>query len=319
MEVIRVTDEQDGELLNRGYSYWPQCYVQGDEAVCFVGHADGRPRFFRVHLPTGYVTRLGSLLPYTGTGEGWYVDAEGGLSLCDGPRLRRVHPFSGADRIVVDISDRFPNCRLWQAHSSDDARTHNATVQLIMPDGPYLNVGTIVAREDRELLFYEARGTLDESQVTSDGRFLVIKENDDNRIIRLDDGDERLLTDADGAVGHSDVGPSFVVGEDNIHGECVRWDLDRPLTSEYRTHLFPTWNLGHVSVRNGRCLQSDPTHLNLVALDGAGVTPLLAHGMEAIDYDHQVHGNLSPCARVAAYVSDMAGRFDLYLLPLDPI
>jgi len=314
---IQVTSATDGDLVPRMYSYWPNAWIDGDSVVVFVGHADGRPRFFRVHARTGTVERLGPCLSYTGTAEGWYWDAEGWIYLCDGPRLRRVNPFDGQDRIVFDISDTQPGCVLWQAHSSDDGQVHSATVQRVVENGTWPKIGTVVCRNGRQE-FLPARGVLDESQVTPDGAFLVIKEDDDNRIITLATGEERMLRDADGAVGHSDCGPGIVVGEANLPepGACVLWDLRQPLSLDRRATLFTTWNMGYVSLRGGRCLHSDATHLSLVDLGNGQRTPVIAHGCASTDYDSRVKANLDPTGRVACYMTNAGGRFDVWLLPL---
>lgn len=314
-QAIRVTNEQDGELLNRMYSYWSNAVVSDAGVLVFAGHADGRPRFFLVNLVSGEIQRLGPRVHYTGTGEGWYFDAHGWLYLLEGPRLRLVHPITGEDRIVFDIEGSHPGCVLWQAHSSDDGQTHSATVKRVVAEGSYPALGTVVSRHG-QLLYFPTLSALDESQIDRSGRWVIIKEDNDNRIIELDTRETRLLRQNDGAVGHSDCGPGFVVGEDDAHGACVLWRLDRPLTEGNRRELFHTWNLGHVSVRAGRCLHSDHTNLNLIALDGSGVTPLTAHGMIGSGYDYTCHANLSPCGRVAAWISNAAGRFDLYVMGL---
>lgn len=315
---IRVTDDRDGAIENRVYSYWPNAWVRPDGViVAFVGE-----RFFLIQPATGEVDRLGvprALQPYPATGEGRYWDAEGRIYLLDGPRLRRVEPFAGEDVVVFDITNH-PGCDLWQAHSSDDGATHSATVRQIVADGPYPKIGTVVYRGHSQR-FYAAEGTLDESQVDASGRFVIIKETFlrggrerlDNRFLDLETGASDWLWDEEGAVGHSDCGPGFVVGEDDQIGACVRLSL---LDRSERRALFSTWNMGAVSVRRGRCLLSDATALSLVALDGSGVTPLLSHGMTGGGYDYQVHANLSPCGRVAAWVSNVAGRMDLYLFVL---
>lgn len=298
----------DGQFLNRMYAYWPSLYVHdGVGAIfAFAGHADGRPRFFKLSLEDESVQRLGPLLGYVGTGEGWYWDADGWIYICDGPRLRRVNPFTGADKVVFDISEVHPGCRLWQAHSSEDGTVHSATVERIVPDGPYIKVGTVVFRIGRQE-FYPAQGNLDESIVTPDGKWLIIQENDDNRIITLATRETRLLKDADGAVAHCDVGHGFVVGEDNHRGACVLWDLNGPLVPERKRILFETWSMGHVSVRGDRCLLSDESNIALVALDGSGITPLFSHGMVGGGYDNQVHANLDPTGRAACWMSNEGG------------
>lgn len=311
--LIRVTDERDGDLLNRGYSYWSQACRIGGYIYLFVGHADGHPRFFEIHEETGAVVRKGSLLAYVGTGEGLYWDAAGWIYLCEGPRLRRVNPFTGEDPVVFQTDQ--PGCRLWQAHSSDDGQVHSATVQQIVEFGPYPNIGTIVSAHG-ERTFYAARGVLDESQVDASGQFLIIKDNDDNLVIDLQTWTTRTILDADGAVGHSDVGAGFVVGEDNIHGQCVQWDL-ATLT---KRDLFPTWSMGHVSVRGDRILVSDAVSLFLVHRfpeGGPTTEQILKHGMVSDGtYDTQVFGNLSPDGSVVTFLSNKEGRMDAYILIL---
>jgi len=311
--ILRVTGSEDGVLLNRGYSYYSQVWLHGAHALVFCGHEDGYPRFFRVDLNSGEIERLGHLVPYTGTAEGWYFDSQGRIYLTDGPRLRRYDLASGLDEIIftVEPADRV---RLWQAHSSDDGGVHSATVQGIVADGPYPNLGTVVAVKGVQQ-YFPAVGALDESQISGDGRWLLIKEDDDNRLIDLVTGNERTITNADGALGHSDNGPDFAVGEDDQIGACVYVPFAQPVVG--RRVLFPTWNLGHVSVRGERCLRSSIDGLSLIALDGSGETPLAPHGMVGEGYDFQVFANLDHTARVAAFVSNHgSARMDLDLLIL---
>jgi len=321
-QVVQVTNERDGEFLPRMYSYWPNAVIRGEVIYVFAGHADGEPRFFQI-TPDGRVARLGPLLPYRGTSEGWYWDADGWVYLIDGPRLRRVNPFSREDRVVFSIERTHPDCELWQAHSSDDGETHSATVQRIVSDGPYPRVGTVVCRGRDLQTFYEPKGELDESQITPDGEFLIIKEDEQNRIVNLCSGAQRMIWDAEGAVGHSDCGPGILVGEfsHGQYGECVLWDLRGPLAFDQRRVLFTTWNMGHVSIRGGVCLLSDATHLSLVSLNGGGVVSFLRHGMTVADplkpYNYQVKANLDPSGRVGCYMSNQGGaRFDVFLTPI---
>jgi hypothetical protein len=312
--LVRVTTEADGEFINRGYSYWSQAVILGDAAYVFAGNADGEVYFFQV-TANGHVARLGALLPYRGTGEGWYLDAEGWVYLLEGPRLRRVNPLSGENRVVFDISDEHPGCVLWQSHSSDSGQTHCATVKRIVNDGSYPAIGTVVFRNGRQE-YFPAQGTLDESALAGD-EWLIIKEDDDNRIINLQTRETRLIRDRERALGHSDCGPDFMVGEADKPdpGACVIWNL-RDLNRGPRI-LFHTTNMGHVSVRNGICLLSDDTHLSLVSLAGGSVVSFLAHGMIGSGYNYQCIANLSPCGRVACYMSNQgSGRFDVFLTPI---
>jgi len=307
VRVVKVTGPEDGQLLNRGYSYWSQVWLNGAHALLFCGHADGHPRFFHVDLHNWTVERLGSLVPYGGTGEGWYFDNLGRVYLTDGPRLRRYDLATGQDEVIFE--DPTPNCRLWQAHSSDDGAAHSATLQAIVDDGPYLNLGTVVYRNGARQ-YFPALGALDESQIDTSGRWLLIKEDDQNRVIDLETGRDARISDADGAVGHSDCGAWYVVGEDDQHGACVLWDLSA-LT---RRELFKTWGMGHVSVRAGRCLLSGSQALSLVPLGGGEPQHLVDHDMVSDGtYDTQVFANLDHTGRVAAYMSNAAGRMDLYV------
>lgn len=321
--VLKVTDASDGEFVNRGYSYWPSIWInEGANAfLLFAGHVDGNARFFQVDRSSFAITRVGTpftLQRYIGTTEGWYFDADGWIYLCDGPWLRRVNPMGsdGEDHIVLDISDTHPGCDLWQAHSSDDGQVHSATVRRIVPDGAYPAIGTVVLHHGVQR-YYEARDALDESQVTSDGAFLIIKEGNYNRIIDLNVSKaQQIITDAEGAVGHSDCGPSIIVGEDDQHGECVLWDLQTMM----RRTLFSTWNMGHVSVRGGRCLLSGPQALSLVPLFGGQLEHLVDHGMVGDgSYDTQVFATLDPTGRVAAFLTNNGtkdNRLDVSLLEL---
>lgn len=309
-KLVRVTGPQDGEFVNRGYSYYSQCVILGEAAYAFAANADGHCYFFQVS-ERGHVVRLGSLLPYTG-GEGWYFDAAGRVCLLDGPRLRRVNPFSGENEVVFDINDMHPGCDGWQAHSSDDGRTHSATVRRPTSDGPYQRIGTAVVSNGRPG-FIPARGVLDESHLSGNGLYLLIEDDNDLVIHDLERGTHRIVPDREGALSHLDCGPDFAVGEDNFAGACVRLDLP----TMQRRELFKTWGMGHLSIRNDVCLLSDATHLSLVSLQGSGVFSFLEHGMRSDGtYDTQVHGNLDPTGSIAAFVSNRDGRFDLYLAPV---
>ncbi len=309
---IRVTDERDGELLNRGYAYWSASHIGPDGLVTlFVGHADGRPKFFSVDLRSGSVLRLGALLGYGGTSEGWYFNRDGYISLCDGPRLRRVDPMNGDDHAVMDIADIYPGCRLWQAHSDDAGLVYSATVEQIVSEGAYPRLGTVVSRRT-ELRLFAAEGSLDESHLDASGRFLIIEEDNGNRIVDLETGLERRRTNMEGALSHMDCGIGYAVGEDDQAGACTYLNLE----TMARRVLFNTWNQGVVSVKNGRCIVTDATHIREVGLDGSGIRILAAHGMSGTGYDAQCRANLDPSGRVAMYLSNAAGRMDAYLLSL---
>jgi hypothetical protein len=89
-----------------------------------------------------------------------------------------------------------------------------------------------------ESRYFPKKGDYDECQIDKSGRWLVIKEDvdgknaEDNRIIDLQSGNERVLLDPDGAAGHSDSGYGYLVAEDNYNPQpgAVRvWDFNLDL------------------------------------------------------------------------------------------
>lgn len=314
---IQVTDASDGTFEPRMMSYWANAFVTGNKAFVFAGHVgDEQPRFFEVNLVTGTVDRLGPLIGFVGTTEGWSWTRDGWIVLCDGPRLRKVSPFTNEAPVIFDISEvqGIPkNSQLWQPHSSDDGQTHSATVEQIVETGSYPKVGTVVFWHG-QIEYFPARGVLDESAISGDGGYLIIKEDDDNRVITMGTKDTRMIRDGERALGHSDVGPDYMVGEADKPdpGMCGWWDLRQPLTPGRFHPLFPTLNMGYVSVRAGRILHSSETELRLIDRESGAITPLIDHGVRSDNYDDRVKANLDHSGRVATY---MVNR-QVYLLVL---
>lgn len=315
--LIRVTNEGDGNLINRGYAYYSQAWIGGSGTIyTFVGVRGSLPQFFAIS-PQGEVQRMGALVPYPGEAEGWHWDREGWIYLTEGARLLRYNPFTRAEVVVLDITQSSPHHDLWQAHSSDDGRTHSATVRQMVSEGAYPHVGTIVSRNGI-VRYFEAEGGLDESILSADGRFLIIQENNNDRVVDLDTGEVRRLRDEDGALAHIDTGPGYMVGESDKPdpGCCAYYDLLLPLELAARRVLFTTLNMGHVSVKGGRCLNADAWSLYDVNMVTREKTWLIDHGMHGSGYDYQCMANLDPTGRVVTYLSNAAGRFDLYVLIL---
>lgn len=328
MRPIQITNASDGTIVNRGYSYYASTFIQDSigAAFTFVGRREGPPLFFKIYLGSKEVERLGSLLQYPGEGEGWSWDLEGRILLCSGPKYLRVDPFDPANiEVLLDISATHPGCRLSQAHSSDDGKVHSASIDQIVQDGPYPHIATLVASRDGSVIPYPAVGTLDESQVTRDGGWLIIKQGtggNDNFTIDLQTRVGTWVLDEEGAFGHSDCGPETVIGE--VDRPEPQQCILRNLRTGAVVPLFQTSNMGHVSVRGGRCLRSDEKSLSLVAQDGSGETPVLDHGMvvppgtpDWEKYNYQVMGNLDPSGRIVQYVSNYGtGRMDAYVAVL---
>lgn len=302
-----------GDFIPRMYSYWPNAWVQDNDVYVFAGVRGQGPRFYRIDGGDN-VTELGQLIPYGGETEGWYWSADGRVFILSGPQLHLVNPFNGDDQVVFDISDKYNNHDLWQAHSSDDGQVHVATVRERSGD-TYPHVATVIAQGQRKT-YVPALGKQDEAHVTSDGGFAIIEEDNNNRIVSVLTGAEQLILDADYALSHIDCGPGYMVGEDNIHGRA--WKIELP--SLMRTELEQTWGMGHVSVQNGRCLLSNAGSLFWMDLDGGGLSHILDHGMAVgpgDPYDYQVKANLDRMAVVAVYMTNNGnpnGKQDVVVL-----
>jgi hypothetical protein len=109
---------------------------------------------------------------------------------------------------------------LIQAHSSDDDLVHSATVQ----DVEWRRLGCVVSRAGRFAYYAPLQGSLvDECHVDKSGRWLVLQEtratgSEINRIVDLQNNRITTIQDADGALGHLDMGYGYAVGADNFNG-----------------------------------------------------------------------------------------------------
>lgn len=272
---IRITNEDDGPVQPVGYSYWRNSnnHVGRDIMTVFLGldYAHGGPTLFDIDKASGWVEKRGPLFPAGSglrwdEGQGWYFSATQPevLYLLDGPRLQRYHIDTGDLETVFTAPDE-QRTYLWQAHSSADDRVHSATLR---DTGSYAMLGAITYREQfRERMIWARLGDdFDECQVDKSGKWLVVKEKLDgrlmNRIIDLATGRETQLVAGQGALGHSDNGFEYIVGEDGYHerpGAMLlrRFGYDRP-TLVYYMHGWgePTGMSRHVAHGNAR--PSDP-------------------------------------------------------------
>lgn len=317
--ILPITDALDGQILNSGQSYWPQAWINPRIGAVFVlvGHQDGYPRFFKVTRSSGRVERLGPLLRFRGTGEGWFWDREGRITLCQGARLLRVDPLHlgvpGQEAVLIDISSSHPGCDLWQPHSSADGSVHTATIRRVVAEGRYPYLGTIIQGRDRQDVLPVEREPLDESDIDASGRWVLIKEGPgpDNKLVDRQTGQVTWIADHDRAMGHSAMGSGVVVGEADKPdpGQCGIWDL---ASRTYRG-LYNTWNMGHVSVQAGRCVISDGEGVSLLDL-GSGQRTHLADA--AMPDDAGLQASLDPTGSVVVYVAIREGRPTAFLLDL---
>ena len=157
-------------------------------------------------------------------------------------------------------------CRyITQAHSSDDDQVHSATVQ----DTSWNRLGCVVAR-GRQYAYYAtpAGSTFDECHVDKSGRWLMILEARSsgaqiNRLVDLTSGAMTVIEDADGALGHLDMGFEYAVGADNYNSYPNATILLKfPVTNPHRpigpvVHYNKPWDIvaaNHVTHGNASLL-----------------------------------------------------------------
>jgi hypothetical protein len=359
-------------VLPVGYSYWSNInnHAGSDTMLIFLGlhrqRGGGGPTLFRFNKRTGQTANLGPLFaadhPLSwSTGEGWYFSATrpNALYVLDGARLQRYDVSSHAFETAFDASSQFgADTYLWQAHSSADDRVHSATLR---QTSTYEMLGCVVYSESTgRVSWFPKKGDFDECQIDRSGRWLVIKENvdgvngEDNRVIDLQSGSEQVLTDPNGASGHSDLGFGYQVAEDNFNrlpGAVRRWNLSldmsggQPATVAGQGELvyqLSSWSsgIGHIAFGNaqaGRPIEQQtacasnasrerlPRVNEIVCfkLDGSlqtlvvapNLTDLNAPGGGSDDYSKLPKGNVDVTGEYFIWTANAgSGRLDAFLV-----
>ena len=274
-------------VLPVGYSYWSNInnHAGSDTMLIFLGlhrqKGGGGPTLFSVNKRTGATANLGPLFAPDhalswSTGEGWYFSATrpNALYVLDATRLLRYDVVAHTFETAFDAAAQFgADTYLWQAHSSADDRVHSATLR---QSSTYEMLGCVVYDEAaRKASWFPKKGDFDECQIDRSGRWLVIKENadgangEDNVVVDLQTGSEQLLTDPNGASGHSDMGYGYLIAEDNFNrfpGAVRRWNLaqdmrgGQPATVAGQGELvyqLASWEsgVGHIAFGNARAGQ----------------------------------------------------------------
>ena len=269
-----------------GYSYWRNInnHIGRAEMFIFLGTDPNRggqgPILLRYDKGTDSVVNLGPLfaagtIHYWSTGEGWYFSGTQPTTLytlvIGDSKLRRydvlTRQFEALPAMDLAKCPRPRVCPassayLIQAHSSDNDLVHSATVQ----DVEWRRLGCVVSRAGKFAYYPPAAGSvLDECHVDKSGRWLMIQETrasgaEINRIVDLQNGQVTIIEDADGALGHLDMGYGYAVGADNFNGlpnatVLVRFpvkDTNRPIGPV--VHYNKRWDIAaanHVAHGNG--------------------------------------------------------------------
>ena len=259
---VRLTNADDcagGDCVDYvGYSYWRNInnHVGQNEMLIFLGldrtRGGAGPTLFKYDKTTDEVTSLGPMFDTSSplswrSGEGWYWSGTRPtvLYLDNGPQMLRYDVMSRQLQTVFDVRPQFGDDKvIRQMHSSDDDAVHSATL-LALPD--YRMLGCVVYHEDTGAFqYFPSIGTFNECHVDKSGRWLVSLEDVDHkydlemRVFDLRSGNERLVWDQAGAVGHADMGYGYVVGTDNWNifpNAILLWDFSHdPLSGLLVSH-----------------------------------------------------------------------------------
>lgn len=364
-QAVRITSAADCGGLDCvnyiGYSYWNNInnHVGFDSMLIFVGMdsrlgSDG-PALFEYNKLTDQVTKLGPLFDEsshlsTSGGEGWYFSGTGPTTLYipDLSSLLRYDVITRKMETVFKASEFGGGKYLWQMHSSADDRVHSATLR---QNGSEEMLGCAVYREDTgQHLYYPRKGAFDECQIDKSGDWLVIKEDvdgrdgEDNRIININTGHERVLLDRDGAGGHSDLGHGYMVATDNwaAAANTIKvWDFNEPTLKGKIVYNNSDWNVSspdHIAHGNAspnlppeqqyacgssvnRANSTGANEIICFGLDGSKRTVVVAPVMTDLnasgggsDYGKSPKGNLDVTGQYFIWSSNMGGdRLDVFV------
>jgi hypothetical protein len=275
-----------------GYSYWRRMnnHVHSSVILIFLTLADhGGPTLFSYDKNSEKVTKVGPLFPASNshrreTGEIWYWSRRqpATIYLTEGARLLRYDVLRKQYETVFDVAGRadlFGTGRmsLWQIHSSDDDRTHSATV---MDGATYRRLGCLIYQEEvGKASFFPPTGDFKECHVDKSGRWLLTFDTTAhggigiNVIIDLQTGNRATVLDQHpgGVLGHYDVGFGHVVGYD-------RWSKDPGTFRLWRFGSAPSapypWGPGTRTFHSVRWSHQVPDHVSWGNAQPDSVVPI---------------------------------------------
>jgi len=366
-EGVRLTNGGDcgnQDCVNYlGYSYWRNINNHvGEESMLILvtmdRHRGGAgPSLIAYNKITDEVLNLGPVLDDShplswATGEGWYFSAIDPYTVYmnSDSRLLRYDVVTEQSETVFDLNSLLGSgYYIWQVHSSANDKVHSGTVR---DSSNYAMLGCIVYLEETgQHKYYLSQGNFDECQIDKSGEWLLIKEDldgkdgEDNRIINVVTGHERILLDRDGAAGHSDMGFGYMIAADNFANDANTqkvWDFTADVLDGIKVYHNADWNVSapaHVSHSNAipgvaaanqfACGSSvnraNSAHANEVicfrlgASDEALVVAPVMTNLNAAgggdDYAKSPKGNLDVTGQYFIWTSNMGGsRLDAFLV-----
>lgn len=205
---IRLTTEADGRVNPIGMSYWNNVSWTPDRSglLLFLS-IDDQLWLYTVDVVRGTVGKV-RRLPFHHTGEGIYWLRDAPTTLCIP---------AGRDLIWYDVWNEHQGvlasmpAEATQWHSSADGTVHSCSL---------VGGRLAVAFGDGQKRIYGTLPDYDECQIDKSGQYLIVKYGAGaNKIIHLSTGREWEILNAEGAVGHSDVGYGWLIGEDDYAAE----------------------------------------------------------------------------------------------------
>lgn len=314
-KACRVTNADDGVVRPIGYTYWPNMNHSAgrDWAWIFLSLND-RYTLFRLDKATLEVTRVKDL-PFEGWGEGSYFSftEPDRLYVPSGSQLLAHDVETGETQVVFDAPGPIRQC-----HSSADGQVHSLTLD-----------GLPAVHRRGEFGVFQPRDEYDECQIDKSGRWLLIKEGAENRIVDLETNEEVIIKDAEGAVGHSDMGFGYVVGEEdqsNPGGVFKLWQF--PHEDRGEVYTTGSWDRATRYVSHCNAKPGDPASqvavfssiqddIVIAPLDGSMQRRLLAPSLCAPsdDYWQQPRATLDPTGAFVIWTANCGSpRLDAFVV-----
>lgn len=165
----------------------------------------------------------------------------------------------------------------------------------------------------------------DECQIDKSGEWLCIKETRDddklvNRFINIKTEAERIIQAEEGAIGHSDCGWGYILGENsfsNLGGAVDFLDLN----TGARKLVYHTgkWNLGYVSLTNARPNTSERFLVSsadgrLLIIDSNGKDKQICDLPITDDYPIRPKANQCPNGEYAVWTDARSGKLEAYIV-----
>jgi hypothetical protein len=342
IQIMRVTDEQDGGENCNAYSYWPSFNADSTRFHIACGN---RPVLYNFD-PKGFrligKEPLFARKPPSGHEPRWedamWAYADPNLLYChEGLNLWAYNVVTAGYKLVKDFSNTFPPGHLCQLSRDSRDDVFAGSLQ----DPKWNRTGYFVWRRATDKIVLRDTVDHDEVQVDKAGRFCVVKTGRQGkgvvevRVVDLRTGRIEDLTDdgPDFAPGHSDNGHGLVVGHDNVRNRVTFRRLDSPHDIRTLLDLKSDWSQDyHVSMLAddeswatlsfyvGNSLPSSGIfrgEIIQIATDGSRLVRRLSHHRSVFkSYWDSPRANISRDGRFIVFTSNWegTGQRDVFIL-----